>query len=575
MIMSHQRVRTLFSFLLLAVVTAGCSSESPSEPEPSPTVTGITPNAGPIAGATSVTITGTGFVAVPSVTFGGTPATGIAFSGSTSIVATAPANAAGAVSVVVTNPDAQSGTLASGFTYTAPPVVTSVTPNSGSAAGSTAITIAGTGFVAGATVTIGGNAATGVSVAGSTSVTATTPAHAAGAVDIVVTNPDGQSSTLANAFTYVAAPTVTGVTPNSGPPAGGVQVTITGTGFTAVPTVTFDGSAATGVAFVSSTQVVATAPAHAAGAVAVTVTNPDGQSGVLPNGFTYAALPAPQPTSVSPASGRAAGGYTVTITGTGFVANATVTFGGTAATNVAFASATTITATVPAHDAGAVAVVVTNPDGQSGTLANGFTYVAPPTVTSISPASGGIGGGEDITITGTGFVEGTTVRFGSDPAIETGFFSATVIIATTPAHAAGAVDVTVTNPDGQFVTVSNGFTYLAPTPLEKADWQVDYAYSGGSYRHDARLEQDALGVLTGSVYDGSAEKTIITSAGSKVTGDNVVLVFELRRGNVSDGFVTCTGVISKPAGQPQRIEGTFTAANLAAVGGLTGTCVLQ
>ena len=65
-------------------------------------------------------------------------------------------------------------------------------------------------------------------------------------------------------------------------------------------------------------------------------------------------------------------------------AGATVTFGGTGATNVAVVNGTTITATTPAGSAGAVTVTVTA-NGQSGSLTNGFTYVVPPTVTSVSP----------------------------------------------------------------------------------------------------------------------------------------------------------------------------------------------
>ncbi len=53
-----------------------------------------------------------------------------------------------------------------------------------------------------------------------------------GAVDVVVTNLDGQSGSLANGFTFVAAPTVTAITPVVGPAAGGTAVTLTGTGFT-------------------------------------------------------------------------------------------------------------------------------------------------------------------------------------------------------------------------------------------------------------------------------------------------------------------------------------------------------
>ena len=63
----------------------------------------------------------------------------------------------------------------------------------------------------------------------------------------------------------------------------------------------------------------------------------------------------------------------MTITGTNFAAGATVTFGGTAATNVSVVNSTTITATTPAGSAGAVTVTVTV-NGQSGSLANGFTY---------------------------------------------------------------------------------------------------------------------------------------------------------------------------------------------------------
>jgi len=86
--------------------------------------------------------------------------------------------------------------------------------------------------------------------------------------------------------------------------------------------------------------------------------------------------PPPAPTSISPTSGSNNGGTAVTIIGTGFASGATVTFGGTAATGVTAASATSITATTPARSTGAVDVVVTNPDGQSGRLANGFTYVS-------------------------------------------------------------------------------------------------------------------------------------------------------------------------------------------------------
>ena len=99
--------------------------------------------------------------------FGGTAATNVVVVSSTSITATTPAHASGAVSVVVTNTDAQAGTLNNGYTYTATnpaPTITSITPNTGTANGGTPVTIAGTGFLAGATVSFGGTAATNVVV---------------------------------------------------------------------------------------------------------------------------------------------------------------------------------------------------------------------------------------------------------------------------------------------------------------------------------------------------------------------------------------------------------------------------
>jgi hypothetical protein len=96
-------------------------------------------------------------------------------------------------------------------------------------------------------------------------------------------------------------------------------------------------------------------------------------------GLVYAGCIAPTVISVTPNTGPTGGGTSVTITGTNFLNPSTVTFGGVAATNVVVVNATTITATTPAHAAGAVDVVVADAgvcSGVSGTLPNGFTYRA-------------------------------------------------------------------------------------------------------------------------------------------------------------------------------------------------------
>src|SRR5580704_6894048 len=156
----------------------------------------------------------------------------------------------------------------------------------------------GTNFATGATVKFGATAATSVVVVNGTTITATTPAGSAGAVTVTVTV-NGQSGSLTNGFTYGVPPTVSSVSPNSGPTLGGTAVTIAGTNFAAGATVTFGATAATNVVVVSGTQITATTPAGSAGAVTVTVTNPGSQSGSLTNGYTYAAA-GPTVSSVAP-----------------------------------------------------------------------------------------------------------------------------------------------------------------------------------------------------------------------------------------------------------------------------------
>jgi predicted outer membrane repeat protein len=89
------------------------------------------------------------------------------------------------------------------------PTITTIDPASGPSTGGTMVTITGTNFVNEATVHFGTVAAASVSVVSETSITATTPPHEAGQVDVKVTNPDSQYATLTNGFSYVAAPTVT------------------------------------------------------------------------------------------------------------------------------------------------------------------------------------------------------------------------------------------------------------------------------------------------------------------------------------------------------------------------------
>ena len=180
-------------------------------------------------------------------------------------------------------------------------------------------------------------------------------------------------------------------------------------------------------------------------------------------GSTVAPPPPPIITGITPASGPDTGGTTVTISGTNFENGATVLFGKTAATASTFVSGSQLTAVSPAETVTAptaVTVQVTNPDGQVGSLSNAFTFLAPPTITGLSPTSGPDTGGTTVTISGTNFENGATVLFGKTAATAVTFVSSTDLTVVTPAASApGPVSVTVTNPDGQTGSLSPGFSY--------------------------------------------------------------------------------------------------------------------
>ena len=164
-----------------------------------------------------------------------------------------------------------------------------------------------------------GNNATSYTINSDTSITATSPAHAAGVADVVVTNETGSSSTSsADHFSYEALPSVTGISPAAGTTNGGDVVTITGTGFVVgSTTVAFGAGAGTSVSCTSTTSCSATSPAGSAGVVDLTVTTAGGTSTISSaDHFTYDATPSV--TAVSPAAGPIAGGTVVTVSGTGF-----------------------------------------------------------------------------------------------------------------------------------------------------------------------------------------------------------------------------------------------------------------
>lgn len=272
------------------------------------------------------------------------------------------------------------------------------------------------------------------------------------------------------------APVLTSITPPSGSTAGGTTVAISGGNFQTGTTVRFGGAAATGVVVTSSSNLTAVTPGHAAGAVDVVVTNPDGQSATLTGAFTYSAPSSgPSISSVSPNEGPTSGNTLLTISGNGFLAGATVTIGGLPAFSTTVVSSTRLTAQTPLGPANEQAglprdVVVINPDGSRVTAAASFTYRVPPlALTTITPARSLTTGGSTIEISGAGITSAlvSAITIGGVPATNVRVIDAITIAATVPPHAAGTVDVVLTV-GGSSVTAKNAFSYVTAIPRRRA-----------------------------------------------------------------------------------------------------------
>jgi hypothetical protein len=437
-----------------------------------PTVTGVSPGSGPLDGGNSITVTGTNLAGTSQVFFGTVAAASFTVNSATSLTAVAPAGAAGTVDISILGPGGiSSATSADHYTYTAvAPTVTGVSPATDTTAGGTLITVSGTNFIGASAVTFGSTPCTSFNVTSASSLVAVVPIGAAGTVDITVTTSSGTSAvTSADHFAYTSTantPTVTGLSTGSGPTGGGTVVTLTGTNFTGATAVAFGSTAATTFTVNSGTSITATAPAESAATVDVTVTTAYGvSSAVTADHFTYNAT-APSVSSVSPTSGPTAGGTLVTVSGSNLNGTTAVTFGGTAATSFTVVSATQVTATTAAGSAGTIDTVLTTPYGTSGTsAADQFTFVAAPTVGSLSVSSGTTAGGTSVVLTGTNFTGLVSVSFGTVPAAAITINSATQLTVTSPASAPGPVDVTVTTGnDTSALSSADQFTFVAPVP---------------------------------------------------------------------------------------------------------------
>ncbi len=277
-----------------------------------------------------------------------------------------------------------------------------------------------------------------------------------------------------------AAPTITTATPATGPSQGGNTVDLVGTNFgpgatakicsstttTCTTSIPANGSYVSGS---SGTKFSLVMPSHTATAtgtsVKIWVTNPNDPSNPAKIAYKYTTGAAPTVTGVVPAQGPTAGNTFVTVSGTNFSSNSTLTFGASPVDCSASSQVcaivddkTIILMTPAANAAGKVSVSVKNADNLSGSMMNAFNYGpnAPPSIDSLSVDTGPTAGGTYVTIFGSNIDPKATVTFDGTAAmvktVSPGFLGVF-----SPAHAAGAVDLVVTNGDMQ--TAKTTFTY--------------------------------------------------------------------------------------------------------------------
>jgi hypothetical protein len=342
-----------------------------------------------------------------TITFNGTPAAPTSWS-NTQIIVSIPSGASTGPLVI-----AVGGMASNSVNFTVVPNIISLSPSSGPSG--ITVMIAGTTFgltQGSSTVTFNGTAATPTSWS---DLQITVPVPSGAGTGPVIVTAVGNASNSVN-FTFLPTPTITSLSPNSGPV--GASITISGSSFgpsQGSGSVTFNGIFAAPTSW-SDTSIVVPIPAGAATGQVFVVTT----SGISSNGASFTVISGPSIASLSPASGST--GSLVTINGTNFGATqgaSTVTFDGAVATPATW-SDTQIIASVPnSLIPGTTQVKLNAASGSSNSVP--FTVLSsPPTIDLLSATTASPG--QQVTIFGRSF--GTAHGGGS---IQLGNTSANVL----------------------------------------------------------------------------------------------------------------------------------------------------
>jgi len=283
----------------------------------------------------------------------------------------------------------------------------------------------------------------------------------------------------------------------------------------------------------------------------VFVTGPGGEWEAA-SGLVEVVAQKPVVQGVDVGEGNAAGGDTVTVSGTGFQAGCWVLFGGIEAASTTFVDSTTVVATTPAAAPGVVDVAVHNPDGQHDELADGFTFTAQPVFGQLFPKAGNVGGGTEVLIAGDAFSTDVQVLMDGLPlAVE--YLSSKVLRVTTSPHDAGKVDLVLRNPGMPDTVVEKAFTFVSsPDPKITSFTPSSASQDGGVTVElfgqnldrvvEVRFGADPVSALGGTAapsveVQGSGRLRTLTPKLAKIGTVGVVAVTDTGQGAVASGFV--------------------------------------
>ncbi len=428
------------------------------------------------------------------------------------------------------------------------PVLSSMLPNSGSAGAGVSVTIAGANLASDVVINAGANIAVNNIVVNSAAqvsaifnISSSAPA---GAAAVKLTTAGG--TTPAATFTVVGSgPSLTSINPPSGIIGTAVPVTLSGTNFISGATVSVSGTGVTASAVnvVSATQISAIltiAGTAAAGNYTVTVATSMGTS----NGVSFTVNLPPAPTTSGPPSpqqGNLGQSVNVTIPGTNFVPGATgITVSGTGVTasNVNVVNSTTLTATLNiAANTTAVSrqVAVTTPAGTSNSRV--FLIFGTPSISGITPASGGQGAAVRVTLSGANISSDSVVEF-SGSGITPGSYtigegsSMTVTFNIASNAPAGPQSVTIFNSVGTsntvtFTVIGSGVTLSSVNPPGgAAGTAVPVTLTGTNFASGATVALSGTGIAVSgvSVVSSTQISTTFTIASNALLGAQNVTV---------------------------------------------------